>query len=421
MKKIIITLLVATIIFSNNSCKKDKGGDDITSASEAQSGDFLTPEELSIVDSIPRATNFLPSNILLPNGETVENFMQLVDSGFYNAWNRSQSIFDNLGPQDARNALISRLTMVAYNLTNRNLHQYPDEGSNKPAQNGLAYSWGGKDHTIRQAPIGAGTICTEEIHGLDCSGFIYQLFAKSGVTIPKGRANDQRQTKTIKNAIIQSIPSLDKVKVDDLGKLDISKFESGDIIYWTKKNGEAFHIGLVLKKTNGSLAVYMSAGTVGVKNSECLSNKDLKHGPVMVEFIHPYWFGGAVPYGVVRINADISGKWDFHLRCQGTTTDALVHNLKFPTDSTQSFHLVKNFIDYDGSPNTSYFDFIYDNTTNILSCSFNMTDGWISGFERRDHFNVKLNRDSTGYFNCTNDFIHNGTGCGLQVSLVNKE
>ncbi len=419
MKKIIISLLFATIIFSNNSCKKDKGGEDISGPSQEQ-GDYLTPEELAIVDSIPRATNFTPSNIILPNGETVENFMKLVDSGFYNAWNRSQSIFDNLGPQDARNALICRLTMVARKLTNRSLFQYPDEGTNKPAQNGLAYSWGGKDHTVRQAPVGAGTICTEEIHGLDCSGFIYQLFANSGVTIPKGRANDQRQTKTIKNAIIQSIPSLNKVKVDDLGRLDISKFESGDIIYWTK-NGDAFHIGLVLKRTDGSLAVFMSAGTVGVINSECLSNRDLKHGPVTVELTNPYWFGSKKPYGVVRINADISGNWDFHLKCQGATADALVHNLKFPTDSSHAFHLVKNFTDYDGSPNTTDFYFTYDNTTNILSCSFNMVDGWISGFERQDHFSVKLNRDSTGYFNCSNDFINNGTGCGLAVSLVNKE
>src|SRR5690606_4897471 len=99
--------------------------------------------------------------------------------------------YNDLGPQDARNLMIARLTVVALNLTDRSKHQYPDEGKGKPAQNGLAYSWGGKDHLKRQVPPGEGTVCQEAVYGLDCSGFIYQLFAQAGVPIVTGPADRQ--------------------------------------------------------------------------------------------------------------------------------------------------------------------------------------------------------------------------------------
>ena len=73
--------------------------------------------------------------------------------------------------------------------------------------NYLAYSWGGKEHTIRKAPPGANTVCTHQIYGLDCSGFIYQLFKKGGVDIAPGNADRQRKPENIKNAILKNLES----------------------------------------------------------------------------------------------------------------------------------------------------------------------------------------------------------------------
>ncbi len=408
-------ILFITFVVLLVGCKKDKH-------EEIRDGDYLTADELAFVDALPRATNFQPDNILLPNGEVLKDFMQTVDLDYYNNWSRvnGPQTFENLGPQDARNALIGRLTLTAWNLTDRSLHQYPDEGTGKPAQNGIGYSWDGKDYNVREAPPGAGTICKEQIHGLDCSGFIYQLFLSAGVTIPVGTADTQRQPKVLEDAIKKSIPSLKKVKVEDLGQLSIDKIENGDIIYWSDGNS-VFHIGMVLKKNTGDLAVFMSAGTKGVNQTECDNNLSPSHGPIAVQLTNTYWFGTKYTYGIVRINAELSGHWEFHARCQGQPTDAIVLNLQFPVTDSATFALSQNFTDYDGSPNTSAFNFLYDKTTNILSCTFIITDGWIPGFERKDHFSVKLNHDNTGYFNGINDYINNGTGCNFELLLINLE
>ena len=414
MKRSIIWITFA-MLMSIYSCKKDKIENN-NSDPEA-----LSAAEVEILDNLPEATGFNSSSVVLPNGETLDDYLQEVDSLFYNQWMKTTADpYDNLGPQDARNLLIARISAVALNLTDRSKHQKPDEGAGKPAQNGLAYSWGSKNHTIRQTPPGGGTVCTDKIYGLDCSGFIYQLFTNAGVSLLSGPANSQRQPNVLQNAIKSSIPALNKVKVEDLGKIPTSKFETGDIIYWTNNGGVATHIGIVLKDVGGNLAVFQSNGSPGNSADDCSKNMGLTRGARRLQLNDPYWFGQGKAYGITRINAEISGKWSLFLRCDGTTTDAITLQLNFPTSNSNSFNISGSGIDYDNTSFNCTGTLQYDNTTNVLSGTLYMTKPSAPDFYRYDSFTVKLDRDETDYFGLLlgDNF---DAGCSVEGRLKNNE
>jgi hypothetical protein len=398
------------------SCKKDKIGN------ENSDPEALSATEVEILDNLPEATGFNSTSVVLPNGEILDSYLQEIDLLFYNQWMKTTADpYDNLGPQDARNLLIARVSAVALNLTDRSKHQKPDEGTGKPAQNGLAYSWGSKNHTIRQAPPGGGTVCTDKIYGLDCSGFIYQLFTNAGVSLLSSPANQQRQPNVLQSAIKSSIPALNKVKVEDLGKIPTSKFETGDIIYWTNSGGVATHIGIVLKDVGGNLAVFQSNGSPGNSADDCSKNMGLTRGARRLQLNDPYWFGQGKSYGITRINAEISGKWDFTLKCSGATFDFITYDLDFPTNTNQSFQINKTSV-YP-SDNATYnvsFNFNYDKTTNILSCDFLTTSPDFPSFYRNDYFSQKLTRDEIGFFGVTLG-SNQDAGCPYVAKLKNKE
>lgn len=398
------------------SCQKDNDIFPYTGDPEA-----LSESDLAVLDNMPEATGFSPATVVLPNGETLENYLKAVDAAFYDQWFKTTATpFDDLGPQGARNLLISRLSAVAFDLTDRSQYQKPDEGPGRPAQNGLAYSWGGKNHNIRQTPPGAGTACTEQLYGLDCSGFIHQLFTNAGVPIVAGPANVQRKANELKNAIKAGIPVMDKVKVEELEDLPVENFETGDIIYWKNPDGGVRHIGLVLKALNGDLAVFQSNGSPGNGEQECLKNRGLSRGSRRLELTEAFWFGPAVEYGITRINAEISGDWELFLKCDDEPNDIATIALKFPPGKNSSFTIKKDWTDYDGDKLKTKFEFSYDNTLNVLFCNFTTTAEDNSDFIREDSFSVKLEKDETEYIPCTNLEMRPPDFCNFEVRLRNK-
>ncbi len=252
------------------------------------------------------------SDIILPNGLSVEEFMQDMDPDFINEWSKKSNFTnDNLGPEDSKNLLIAKMNTVALYLTKDSNFVYqgdPDNGI--PHQNGLAYSYGQRNYKERLRPPSPYTTCIEEIYGLDCSGFIYHLFlgAKVDLNLPTW-SEKQRKPSVLESAIKTAYPQMDKIIVRDTGKIEPSKFESGDIIYWLKVNekGEkvAFHIGMVLKKKNGDLAIAQSNGH---PKSRCQDNYGPKRGPRFVDLriaIKPRSQNGfGDDYGVVRIDTE---------------------------------------------------------------------------------------------------------------------
>jgi hypothetical protein len=359
--------------------------------------------------------------VILPNGLSLDEYLLLMDPAFYYEWNKKSTEADNeLGPQDSKNLLIAKLSQVAIFLTTRSNFVYTGNNESQPDQNGLAYSFGSRDYTIRQKPPFGD--CTYEVYGLDCSGMVYQLFRQSGVTQGLYSSADvQRNPATIEKAIKTAYPDLKKIKVEDLGKIETSKMESGDIIYWLQKDGKAFHIGMLLKNSSGSLMVAQSNGRA---SADCEENYGMQRGPRFVNVnsaILPPKTGFGSDYGIVRINAEISGKWDLIIRCQGATFDFLTVNLEFPTKNTNNFEIAKTAI-YQGD-NVNYnldFAFVYDNVTNTLNCTFGTTAAVYPNFYRFDSFSIKLERDDTGFFPAVLG-DNNNSGCPYDVRLINKE
>lgn len=380
-----------------------------------------SPEEIAFLDSMPSVTYQL-EEIVLPNGLRLVDFMQEVDSAFMAQWAGKRldlnQTLDALGSVDARNYFIGKLTTIAHNLVDRSRHAYPAEGPNSPAQDGLAYVWGGKDHTIRRAGVLSedGT-CRERLYGLDCSGMLYQMFNHAGVKFIEGNANMQREPARIQRAITEALPDFDKIMVEDLGKIAPENFETGDIIYWERADGTANHIGMVLKTEDGSLAVYQSNGAPG----QCLKNQGPHRGPRTLPLNDGHWFKPNRKWGVVRISVDISGKWNFYMRCNGQMTDVFERELEFPTGASNVFSLESTATDYDGSEINLSFVFEYDREKTRLSSELIVTEVGLPDFERKDGFSYQLLRDDSGYIPAENHYINGGTGCAIEVRLVNLE
>jgi hypothetical protein len=129
------------MLMSIYSCKKEK----INNEGDPEA---LSATEVEILDNLPEATGFSSTSVVLPNGEILDSYLQEIDSLFYNQWMKTTADpYDNLGPQDARNLLIARISAVALNLTDRSKHQKPDEGAGKPAQKWVSLFLGRKKIT----------------------------------------------------------------------------------------------------------------------------------------------------------------------------------------------------------------------------------------------------------------------------------
>lgn len=424
MKSTILkSFFLLVLIWSISGCAKDEVSPWERYQNDQTKTDFsdaLSLEEDEFLASVPEINSINNANIVLPNGFTISEFLHLTDSLNAGSEDRGDP-YDNLGPQAAKNRLIAEISKLAEFLVDKKHFDYKEEGPYKPAQYGLGYSYGSRDYTKRYNPRQDN--CLNEIYGLDCSGLMYVLFKNANVDLGKSSiADDQRKKSFLEQKIRASIPSLTKIKADELGEISTDKFLTGDIIYWTHTGSEkAFHIGIILKQKNGKFGIFQSNGAP----DECSKNIAGGRGPRVIELEKVISFfttkKDTPKYNIVRLNADISGKWGFYDRCKGSSYDVVAHNLEFPTSSQNSFVIEKPFTDYDGSPNQATFNFQYDNSTNALSCEFFITDGWIPGFERKDHFTVKLDLDDTGYVAAPNDYIHNGYGCDIEVKLVNQE
>lgn len=372
----------------------------------------LKTEDVTFIDNLLQ-TSYTVSDAKLPNGRTVYDFLMEKDPTFLqNLGNAKKSVLNTttLGTQDKKNLIIARMQAMAFYLTDRTKHTYPNEGSNKPAQIGLAYSFGSRDYKIRQIPP-LGSCREVQLYGLDCSGFMYNLVISAGLQFSSSNAETQRKVGTWENAF-KANPEYTKLKMQDFGQLSISELESGDIIYWTE-GGVAKHIGVVLN-TGSGLAVFQSNGAA---SETCEKNYTIKRGPNQIKLQNLSWFGST--YGIVRIVADISGEYTAYIRCTGQTTDAMTIKLTVPTNTGGTFRATGTGTDYNGDPISAVFDGSYDKKTNILNGIFSFIFPPSTAITRKDSFQKRLDFDDTGYFSMTK-VLDNG-GCAADMRLVNNE
>lgn len=167
-----------------------------------------------------------------------------------------------------------------------------------PHQDKISYSWGGKQYSIRKKPVDS---CKQLIHGLDCSGYFYQIFLKNGIDFAKtiNNADNERQPAHVE-ANLQ--PYFGNIKVHAVDLHQPADFQSGDIIYFIPKGKKvASHIGIVLKSMDGHLSFFATRNGTDCSTQKCCAMNFLG-GPNINSLDRI--INDARVYGVVRVTTD---------------------------------------------------------------------------------------------------------------------
>lgn len=302
-------LLVVGIGLLCNTCEKDTNE---ISYEEGIQNEALSDEEVYFLDNL-ESIELSADDVILSNGANLKEFLLQYDPDFYHNVNlKSTRTTNHRGSKITKDVLLARLSFMATYLTTRDNFRYPEgDVIGEPAQHGLAYSYGCKEHQVRKRPSEGE--CEASVYGLDCAGLIYQLFHHAGVRSGLWHlAEVQRKPETLRNAIQLAFPELEKLKIEDLGSLEETAIENGDIIYFLKPDNSAKHIGIVLNH-EGELWVAQSNGTGKIDN-HCETNYGPDRGPRFVKLndvLSTNMFGDR--YGIVRIDIEEKEPPDFNL------------------------------------------------------------------------------------------------------------
>ena len=267
MKKSIFLLVILALFSFISSCKKDTN--DTIETEEV----FLTEEQNSVFENTEEIDGFDSTNVILPNGETLENVIMELGAGYQKSLTKFDPRYTDLKMRT------KTLTRALY-LASLKKNTYPAAGPDKPEQVGIAYCYGGKDPFSRTKPIQSK--CIDNIYGVDCAGFIYACFISSGIDLTRlvnGKkkhfgSNEIRKPETLRNKILEAYPEFGDYQVKDLGKISKEKILSGDIVYFKNTNGSVFHVGMFVRKKDGPIAFYNSNGTP----DGCVANLTIKRG-----------------------------------------------------------------------------------------------------------------------------------------------
>jgi len=250
---------------------------------DEEGGDGLTEEQALAADKL-EDFSFSVGDIRLPSRFFVKRYLDTQGNPKSFLLDR-----DSTPPTKRRDVVITTMLNTAAQLCDRKNWQHKNEGIYKPAQDGLAYLWGGKNHLVRE---GSSTDeCPEELFGLDCSGMLYTCASSAGIQIPKGTAALQEDPKHW-NKVIPADWNLEMIIVGN------NKAESGDIISWKS------HIGIVGTTDKNELIVFQSNGAP--KSGDCAKNYGPKRGP------RTFTLSGAISafgnnYKLLRLQQKTSG------------------------------------------------------------------------------------------------------------------
>ena len=168
---------------------------------------------------------------------------------------------------------------------------------------------GGKRPDARSA---SATGCCPRLYGLDCSGFLHQVFVGAGVAIPQGPASRQIRPEELHAAFVASSdPDLLMLGVEAVGPSPPGGFASGDIVSWHDGSAGVRHVGIVFGGADG-MSVYCCSGSSGLASdgacstAECDQNAGASRGPRTFRLDQLTTFfaqGGLTCGGAVRIVA----------------------------------------------------------------------------------------------------------------------
>ena len=240
--------------------------------------DSLPANVISRIDGLPDQT-VLDADILLPNGQPLYSYLkfrgisiQLGASGDSpRILSVPQTSAINLPPAVDSEQKKSDLVAVMLSVARQyacgrdpspcSRWDYPADSTDpilRPAQQGLVYIWGGKAPLTRVQPTDG---CPEQLYGVDCSGYIFNVAAAAGITIPQGTAATQSAPESWPLPADWQLAM--KLVIDQ-------KIEPGDIV------GFKGHIGIALTGGVGIDPVILSS--LGLPG-ECEKNRKPKSGP----------------------------------------------------------------------------------------------------------------------------------------------
>ncbi|WP_461043376.1 hypothetical protein [Spirosoma harenae] len=246
-------------------CKKSEEQTTVPQPVERAQGnpaDMTPPEINELLDKFPTVNTPL-DQFLLPNGQSITAF----ETEYKKKWKtagggRLQApVFT---PTEEKYYLIAAISRVAFKLCDKaNFQIKKGEKDNEPAQDGLAYVFGGKRYDVRSAaspPIDGlppndckSKACSNLLQGLDCSGFIDNLLKEakevSDKEIPDKNyfssitgvdANTYGTTEHWMTKVLNQNTKLTKIKMVNKKQLSADKLQSGDILSYKG------HIAIVL-------------------------------------------------------------------------------------------------------------------------------------------------------------------------------
>ena len=303
----------------------------------------LTDDEASFLESLPDTVIRL-EDIILEDGQNVRAYMEANDPTYLQSYPSSKKAATAaLSPREQKNILLARMFTMGNYLVDDSRHTFPSEGANKPAQTGLAYSWGSKDYAIRQAPptVEENGCNDLQIYGLDCTGMLWAMTQTAGITVkPKYNFYIAKvNTASLWTDAFKASADYKDLKMEDKGKLKQNEMKNGDIIFWAR------HVGVYL---NGWF--YQSNGSS--KKAGCTNNLLQSHGPRCISLSDILNWDKMGTYRVFRINygesytltfaIDYSGASGFS-ECQLVNCiDTTVMNITVAENDSVSLNYIHN-------------------------------------------------------------------------------
>ncbi len=242
MKKLYFVLAAISVLAVFNSCKKS-----VTDNHEY--GDSLTEEDNAFLETLSTPNPTL-HDILGYDGQPLQRGGQIQGA--------------------LKKELIDKLLKDAQARSGEKIINHPDEGTNKPAHMGIAYSKGQRNYNSRLIPpYGNAIHRTYAVFGTDCSGLQINLLIHAGINISVD--NDVSTFEASLRKALQNGP-YSGLTVKNLGHLPLNELQSGDYILWFKPDGN--HMGIIATNSLQEKIVYQSNGT-GTPADEAAQLKNL--------------------------------------------------------------------------------------------------------------------------------------------------
>ncbi|MEN9918329.1 MAG: hypothetical protein RL662_765 [Bacteroidota bacterium] len=334
------------------------------------------------------------AELMLPNGLKIGDFET----------NLSDIMGDTVGSEvkysyaDVKNAVIKEISKRALEFTKRENYQFRNEGSGKPAQNGLAFVYGSrvvdKRHLYTATPLGNNvgvsySYCNDSLYGLDCSGYVYRIFNDSHIPLEVGQVRDYFQKTLIQDALKKALPKYNLI-TKDLGQIPMKNFQPGDFIIWNSTPFRfPYHMGIVLKSN-----ILMVANSSGGPTT-CERNVSVDGGPVIrsMKYISESFskYGG---YNILRIMPPDA--WQINFRYAGMDYDLVLSEASLNLDENS---LNKNIeirgADYRNKPFKFVIDYTY--TAQDQTLDVKVTTLVRNQKRRSDSTKIYLDKDNSEY------------------------